>query len=212
MTFWHRDRCQPASRLTTRYWPQSGSQARPVHPGCVDNPGRVLGSQPQDQPPQLEWGAPATGAVASRPSPASLHQIPVPPHDRGRGDDPMPSARRGQQSGQRREHRPIRPGQSWPAHLVAQYRYLVAQHEDFRIFRVCAAGQQSQPGQDLPEDQIQQSYRHDRRSCPTATLHRCPQVTAVDDQFGTHKLYRNSIDEKPLDRGSGRGGVSFPLP
>src|SRR6185312_3026118 len=42
-------------------------------------PGRVLGSQPQDQPPQLEWGAPATGAVASRLSPASLHQIPVPP-------------------------------------------------------------------------------------------------------------------------------------
>ncbi len=30
-----------------------------------------------------------------------------------------------------------------------------------------------QPGQDLPEDQIQQSYRHDRRSCPTTTVQRC---------------------------------------
>jgi hypothetical protein len=38
---------------------------------------------------------------------------------------------------------------------------------------LCAAGQQSQPSHDLPEDQIQQSYRHDRRSCPTTTLQRC---------------------------------------
>jgi hypothetical protein len=42
------------------------------------------------------------------------------------------------------------------------------------------SGQQSQPGHDLPEDQIQQSYRHDRRSCTTAT--------AVDEQFGTHTV------------------------
>jgi hypothetical protein len=42
---------------------------------------------------------------------------------------------------------------------------------------VCTAGQQSQPGHDLPEDQIQQSYRHDRRSCPTATGQRCRRST-----------------------------------
>jgi hypothetical protein len=38
---------------------------------------------------------------------------------------------------------------------------------------VCAASQQSQPGQALPEDQIQQSYRHGQRSRPTATVLRC---------------------------------------
>jgi DNA-binding transcriptional LysR family regulator len=32
---------------------------------------------------------------------------------------------------------------------------LVTQHEDLRILRMCTAGQQSQPGHDLPEDQIQ---------------------------------------------------------
>jgi hypothetical protein len=39
---------------------------------------------------------------------------------------------------------------------------LVVEHEDLRVLRWCAAGQQSQPGRELPEDQIQQSYRHDR--------------------------------------------------
>jgi hypothetical protein len=110
----------------------------------------------------------------------------VPPQDRGRGDDPMQSASRGQQPGQCRKHRPIRPRQARSVHLTAQHGDLVAQHEDFRVFRLCAAGQQPEPGQDLPEDQIQQSYRHDRRSCPTTTVPRYPQLTAVDGQFGTH--------------------------
>jgi len=48
-----------------------------------------------------------------------------------------------------------------------------AKHEDFRVFRLGAAGQQSEPGHDLSEDQIQQSYRHGRRSCPTTTVQRC---------------------------------------
>jgi hypothetical protein len=109
--------------------------------------------------------------VASGLSPAPLHQIPVPPQDRGRGNNPMQSACPGQQPGQCREHRAVGPGQSWPAYLAAQHRYLVAQHEDFRIFRFCAASQQSKPSQDLPEDQIQQSDRHGRRSCPTATVY-----------------------------------------
>src|SRR5437763_1114673 len=49
----------------------------------------------------------------------------------------------------------------------------MAQHKNFRVLRMCAAGQQSQPSQSLPKDQIQQSYRHDRRSCPTTTVQRC---------------------------------------
>ena len=49
----------------------------------------------------------------------------------------------------------------------------MAEHENLCIFRLCAASQQPQPGQDLPEDQIQQSYRHGRRSCPMVTVLRC---------------------------------------
>jgi hypothetical protein len=40
---------------------------------------------------------------------------------------------------------------------------------------------------DLSEDQIQQSYRHDRRSCQRPQS-RMPQVTALDSQFGTHTI------------------------
>jgi hypothetical protein len=88
----------------------------------------------------------------------------------------------GQQSGQRRKHRPIRPGQSWPTHLAAQHRDLVAQHENFRILRVCA-------GQDLPEDQVQQSYRP-ATIMPDGHGPVMPQVTGVDDQSGTHRFSR----------------------
>jgi hypothetical protein len=69
-------------------------------------PGGVLGGQPQDQPAQLGWAAPAAPLVASGLGPAPLHQVPVPPQDRGRGDDPMPSTGWGQQSGQWGKHRP----------------------------------------------------------------------------------------------------------
>ena len=37
----------------------------------------------------------------------------------------------------------------------------------------CALRANSPSCQDLPEDQIQQSYRHDRRSCPTTPVQRC---------------------------------------
>ncbi len=56
------------------------------------SPGGVVGGQPQHQPAQLGWGAPAAGAVTPVLDPAPLHQVPVPPQNRGRGDDPMRSA------------------------------------------------------------------------------------------------------------------------
>jgi hypothetical protein len=92
---------------------------------------------------------------------------------RGRGDDPMQSTGLRQQPGQRRKHRPVRPRQSRSAHLAAQHGDLVTEHKNLRVFRLCAAGEQSEPSHDLPEDQIEQSYRHDRRSCPTAAARGC---------------------------------------
>jgi hypothetical protein len=66
-----------------------------------------------------------------------------------------------------------------------QYKY-----KNLRILRLCAAGQQSQPGHDLAEDQIQQSYRHDRRSCTIGLCSAISQVSAVDGQFGTHRPHQ----------------------
>ena len=58
-------------------------------------------------------------------------------------------------------------------HLAAQHGHFMAQHEDSAFLDCVLQTQQSQPGQDLPEDQIQQSDRHARRSCPTTAVQRC---------------------------------------
>jgi len=79
----------------------------------------------------------------------------------------------GQQPGQRREHRPIRPGPPRPPDLAAEHGDLVTQHQNLHVLRPGTTGQQAQPCHELPEDQIKQSYRHGRRSCPAATLKRC---------------------------------------
>jgi hypothetical protein len=76
----------------------------------------------------------------------------------------------GQPSGQRREHRPVSPGQARSAHLATSHRILVAEHQNLRILRRGASGQQPEPGHKLPEDQIQQSNSHSWRSCPTTTV------------------------------------------
>jgi hypothetical protein len=103
---------------------------------------------------------------------ARWDQVPVPPQHRLGGEDPIQSASLGQQPGQRREHRPIHPGQTRPTHLSPKHGEFMAQHQDLGIGRPGTPGQHPQPGHELPRDQIQQSYCHDRRSCPTATVQR----------------------------------------
>ena len=134
------------------------------------SPGRVLRGQAQHQLAQLESRGPTPSAAASRLGPASPHQVPMPPQHRCRGNDPAQPASLGQQPGQRREHRPIRPRQLRPPDLTTQYGDFMAQHQDLRILRPGAAAQQSEPGYQLPEDQIEQSYRHSRRSCLMTTV------------------------------------------
>jgi hypothetical protein len=133
-------------------------------------PGRVLRGQSQYQLAQFGCRATAAGAAASRLAPASPHQVPVPAQHRGGGDDPMHSAGLGQQWGQRREHCPIRPRQSRPSDLASEHGDLMPEHQDLRVLRTCAPGQQSEPGYKLSEDQIEQSYRHGRRSCLTVII------------------------------------------
>jgi hypothetical protein len=73
-------------------------------------------------------------------------------HRRRRGRQHPPRAGAG-----RAEH-PRRGASSWRSTRISAFfdRELV--------------GQQSEPGHQLPEDQIERSQRHDRRSCPTTTV------------------------------------------
>jgi hypothetical protein len=88
------------------------------------------------------------------------------------GDDPMQSAGLGQQLDQCREHRSIRPRQSRPPDLAPEHGNLMPEHQNLRVLRSWPPGQQYEPGYKLPEDQIEQSYRHGRRSFLMATVQR----------------------------------------
>ena len=67
----------------------------------------------------------------------------------------------------------------------------MAEDQDLCALRSCAAGQQPEPGDELPEDQIQQSQCNggqimaDDASCPLMM-----QFSAMDNQFDTHTLLR----------------------
>jgi len=65
----------------------------------------------------------------------------------------------GQQPGQRGEQRTIGPAALWTLDLPAQDRNLVPQQEDLGSGRI-VAGQQRQPRQQMPEDQVDQRQRH----------------------------------------------------
>jgi hypothetical protein len=81
----------------------------------------------------------------------------------------MQSTGRGQQRGECRQVRPLRPRQLRSAYLAAQHGDLMPELKKLRILRLGAMGEQSKPGHDLSKDQIQRSYRHGRRSCPQVT-------------------------------------------
>lgn len=101
-----RGRCRLASGSTTPCLPQSGSRARRVRRGSVGNPPRSS-LRPAAAPTgaaRVPCGGRRFGGVGL--GPASCHQVPVPPHDRGGGDDPMPSAGLGQQPGELRASSP----------------------------------------------------------------------------------------------------------
>jgi len=65
----------------------------------------------------------------------------------------------GQQPGQRGDQRTIGPAALWTLDLPAQDRNLVPQQEDLGSGRI-VAGQQRQPRQQMPEDQVDQRQRH----------------------------------------------------
>ena len=65
-----------------------------------------------------------------------------------------------------RAARIARSAQSGPGHLPAQHHHLMPQHQDLRIPRRPATAQQDQPAEHPHHHQIQQTDRHEPRSCP----------------------------------------------
>jgi hypothetical protein len=82
----------------------------------------------------------------------------------------MQSASRGQEPGQCCKHCPV--GQDSRG-LLTWRRNTVTSWRSTRILGFWRCGPAVQASHQLPEDQTQQSYRHDRRSCPTTTVQRC---------------------------------------
>lgn len=85
----------------------------------------------------------------------------MPAQQRLRRHESMAPALRGQQPGQRREHGAVRPAGAGPGDLSAQDRDLVSQNEDLGVLGRLLAGQQREPADELAEDEVEQSERHD---------------------------------------------------
>ncbi|MCA1706049.1 MAG: hypothetical protein LC808_23435 [Actinobacteria bacterium] len=88
----------------------------------------------------------------------------MPARQRAGGDEQASATGCGQQSGQRAEQGTVCPARPRTADLPTQDVHLVAQHQDLRILRLGAAGQQSEPGHQLPEDEIRKAVALSRPS------------------------------------------------
>jgi len=93
-----------------------------------------------------------------------------------------------EEAGQRREDGPVWPGGAWSAELSAQDRDLVAQDEDLGVLGCLRSGQQSEPAEELAEDQVEESERHAGDGRGLHSPRRKPQVNAMDQVFGTGRL------------------------
>jgi hypothetical protein len=131
-------------------------------------PRRVLGRHPQDQAPQLRWNRRPTGRAVWH-GPVASDQLAMPAQQGLRCHEPMVSTLGGEQSGQRREHGAVWPGGAWAGDLTAQDRDLMSEYEDFGVLGRLLAGQQREPAEELAEDEVEESQRHDWRSSRTSS-------------------------------------------
>ena len=145
-----------------------------VHPAVA--PRRILPRQPQHQVTDLLVGR--RPARLARVGPLAGDQTAVPGQQRSRCDQSAAPPGGGQRSGQGRQDRAVGPVRPRPGHLPAQHHHLMAQHQDLRVLRCLAAAQQDQPARHPDHDQIQQTDRHEPRSClsPSAEPNRSSQA------------------------------------
>jgi len=73
----------------------------------------------------------------------------------------MLSALSWEESAQCREDGPVWPGGVRSGDLSAQHRDLVSQHEQLGVLGRLPTGEQCEPAEELTQDQVEQSQRHD---------------------------------------------------
>jgi hypothetical protein len=74
----------------------------------------------------------------------------------------MSPQRRRQETGQRRQDRPIGPVRLRPDDLTLQHRHLMPEHHDLDVLGRLTTAEQHQPAEHPNHDQIQQTNRHNR--------------------------------------------------
>jgi hypothetical protein len=131
-----------------------------LHPAV--SPGRILPRQPQHQLADLLADPRAARPVRVRPR--ARDQAAVPGQQRAWRDEPACPPRRWQ-PGQRGQDRPVGPVRLRPGDRTPEHRYLMTEHHDLRVLSLLAAAQQNQPAEHPDHDQVQQSGRHEPRSC-----------------------------------------------
>jgi hypothetical protein len=127
---------------------------------------------------------------AARIGPLPGDQATVPPHDGTRRDQPVRPQPSRQEPDQRGQHRggPSPIGPRLRCGAAPRPR---AQHEQFRIFERRRTTQRDKPASKPHEDQIEQTQRHGRSLCPTATPHLSRQVTAIGRLLAPHRPRRS---------------------
>jgi hypothetical protein len=128
------------------------------------SPGRVLPRYPQHQVVDLLAGRRA--ARPSRVGPLTGDQTAVPGQQGSQRDHATGAQCGWQQPGQGCQDRaagPVRPG---PGDLAAEHHHLMTQDDNLRVLGRLAPAQQAQPSEHADRDQVQQTDRHEPRSCP----------------------------------------------
>ena len=138
--------------------------------------------------PRPAWG---NGAVCPATPGANAHGVPRTAVTSANGAPSRPRAAAGALSA-----RPAPrggPSPTGPRLGAAQHRDLVPQHEQFRIRERRRTTQQDKPASKPHEDQIEQTQRHGRSLCPTATPYLSRQVTAIGRLLAPHRFYVRAL-------------------
>ena len=141
------------------------------------SPTGVLPRQPTHQ--VLDVSADPTAARPIRVPPRAFYQPTVPGQQRARCHQPVGSQRCRQHPGQSSQDRPVGPVRLRAGDLSPQHRHLMTEHYKLRVLGRLATRQQHQPAEDPDRDQIQETKRHNPRSCPNPTVHPKPQVSTT---------------------------------
>jgi negative regulator of sigma E activity len=83
--------------------------------------------------------------------------------------------------------------------LSAQDRDLVAQDEDLGVLGCLRSGQQSEPADELAEEQVEEFERHAGDDRGPHSPRRKPQVNAMDQVFGTYRRPRSTSSPRRSD-------------